>query len=104
MAVGPVGGAIYVNQNMHVAAAKHNDILNRYDMQNVHAAASASEKDKIVQEVRPPEESHQIDPDRDGRPSQEQQKEDKSKELKPKEDKIEKQIVTTSMHLLDIKV
>ncbi|RUM46242.1 MAG: hypothetical protein DSY46_00510 [Hydrogenimonas sp.] len=65
MAITPLGGIIYVNQNMHVAASTQNMQFNRYDVQNAAAQAMVNEKQKIVDEVRPPEELHQIDPERE---------------------------------------
>ena len=100
MAVSPVGNAIYVNQNMHVAASKQNDQLNRFEIQNFYAANAANEKDKVIQQVRPTEESHEINPDKE----QNKQNDDKSKKSKPKDDKIDESTKKDSIHILDIMV
>jgi hypothetical protein len=63
MAIGPIGAHIYVNQNMQIQASKQTDFQNKLDLQNIQAAAVANEKDKDVQEVRPPEETYKIDPE-----------------------------------------
>jgi hypothetical protein len=104
MAIGPLGNVIFINQNMHVAASKQTDMLNRYEIQNFHAALTANEKDEVIQEVRPTEETHHIDPDREHQKDQEEQKNKKSKELKQKEDKINDQTTRSTLHLLDITV
>jgi len=39
--------------------------FNRYDLQNIAAQALVNEKEKIVEEVRPVEESYKVDPDRE---------------------------------------
>lgn len=99
MAVSSVGSAIYVNQNMHVAASKQNDQMNRFEIQNFYASHEANEKDKIIQQVRPAEESHEINPDRE----KNNKNDDTSKKSKPKEDKISTS-TKDSIHILDIMV
>ncbi len=79
MAITPLGGIIYVNQNMHVAASTQNMQFNRYDVQNAAAQAMVNEKQKIVDEVRPPEESHQIDPEREHNRQEAEEQEKRSK-------------------------
>ena len=101
MAIGPVGNAIYVHQNMHIAASKQTDQLSRFEIQNFMAAESLKDKDKEVMDVRPPEASHEIDPDRDQHASQEQEK----KEHEPQEKKkLHVHSDTPDLHILDIKV
>ena len=63
MAVGPIGSLIYANQMMHLQASKETDYQNSVQMQNVLATAMQREKDEVVQEVRPTEESYKIDPE-----------------------------------------
>jgi hypothetical protein len=65
MAIGPIGSKIFTNQNTTAAATKQINFQNRLEMQNLMASAFANEKSKVVQEIRPTEESHKIDPERD---------------------------------------
>jgi hypothetical protein len=93
MALSPVGGMIYVNQNMHIGATKQLDFQNRIDLQNAAAATILDEKDKEIEELRPTEESHKIDPehehDKKRRDREEQKKRKKSKSQSDKESKEE---------------
>jgi Ran GTPase-activating protein (RanGAP) involved in mRNA processing and transport len=85
MAIGPVGNAIYVNQQMASVASEKTALQNRFELQNVAANAMANDKQKEVEEVRPTEENHEVDPDR------EHQKHESDDEQKrnPKEDEEE---------------
>ncbi|SFP20824.1 hypothetical protein [Hydrogenimonas thermophila] len=65
MAVSPLTNIVFINQNMHVAAGVQTAQFNRYDLQNIAAQALVNEKEKIVEEVRPVEESYKVDPDRE---------------------------------------
>ena len=65
MAVGPIGNAIFVNQMTPAATNIQNAHNNRVDFQNMVAQTSVNEKDEKVLEVRPTEENHEVDPDRD---------------------------------------
>ncbi|WP_024955058.1 hypothetical protein [Sulfurospirillum arcachonense] len=82
MAVSPIGGAIYTNQNMNAAAVKQTDFQNRIDMQNVAASAATNEKGKEVREIRPTEETYKIDPEK------EHEKEKNEEETGAKEEQI----------------
>ena len=101
MAISPLGNIVYINQNMNVAASKVTNQLNRYDLQNFMTAEMVNEKEKIVTEVRPPEESHAIDPDRDKNQPQEEDnaetQEQEDQEKGPHSD-------TPNLHILDVKV
>lgn len=99
MAVGPVGSAIYVNQQMATVASEKNALQNRFDLQNLAAAAAVNEKEKEVLEVRPAEENQQIDPDRE---HQDQHSEEENP--KEREEKEEKPTPRASTHILDITV
>lgn len=101
MAIGPIGNAIFVNQQTASAASVQGNQNTRFDLQNVAAQAAANEKEKEVIEVRPAEESHEVDPDR------EHQRDEADRETKrnPKEDGEEKEEKTSSpIYKLDIKV
>jgi hypothetical protein len=99
--IGPIGGAIYVNQQMASVASEKNAILNRFELQTLAAALAAQAEKKEIEEVRPTEENQAVDPDREHtkeqaeqeerRPSQEEEANEVKKPPKP-------------LHLLDIKV
>lgn len=97
MAIGPIENAIYVNQQIASVAGEKNAIHNRFDLQNVAAAAILNEKENEVQEVRPAEEVHETNEDAE-RKKREEEENEKNKEHKEKEEKV------PSLHLLDIKV
>lgn len=101
MAIGPVGNAIYVHQNMHIAASKQTDQLNRFEIQNFMAAESLKDKEKEVMDVRPPEATREIDPDRDQHAPDQQEHEKKEKSEKKK---LQVHSDTPDLHILDIKV
>lgn len=63
--LGPVGSAIYTNQQMALVAGEKNALHNRFELQNLAANSSANAKQKEVEELRPAEEAHMIDPDRE---------------------------------------
>jgi len=60
-----VGGMIYANQNMHVAASKQLDHQGRVDFQNLVAASLANDKTREIQETRAVEEDKALDPERE---------------------------------------
>ncbi len=98
MAVGPIGSLIYANQMMHLQASKETDYQNSVQMQNVLATAMQREKDEVVQEVRPTEESYKIDPENeherqknDEEAAEEgKEKEEQKAQETPQEDKEER--------------
>ncbi|MCD6172576.1 MAG: hypothetical protein J7J96_02170 [Sulfurimonas sp.] len=99
MAIGPIGNAIYVNQQTATVSSLHGNQNNRFDLQNVMAQALANEKDEKVLEVRPAEENHEVDPDRD---HQRDESDRDTQRNKKKEDEQEEDI--EPLHRLDIKV
>ena len=82
MAITPVGGMVYANQNVQAVATKQADFQSRLDAQNVAAAAAANDKDKEVREVRPTEETYKIDPEK------EHQREKSDEETGAKEEQV----------------
>lgn len=100
MALGPIGSAIYVNQQMASVASEKNAVLNRFELQTLAAATAAQEAKKEIEEVRPTEENHAIDPDREHTKEQAEQEERRSE--KEGEEAEEKPL--KPLHLLDIKV
>ncbi len=55
MALGPVGNAIYVNQQTPFTSTKATSFLNRVDEQSFVDAIDAAKVQKEVQKVRPAE-------------------------------------------------
>lgn len=102
MAVGPIGNAIYVNQQMATVASEKNAILNRFELQAMAAAAASQEKEKEIEEVRPPEEVQRVDPDREHTKEQAEQEERRAEHEEHPEEKAS--IAQKPLHLLDIKV
>ncbi len=100
MAIGPIGNAIYVNQQMASVASEKNAVHNRFELQNVAANAITNDKQKEVEEVRPTEENHEVDPDR------EHNKEEAEQQMKrnPKSEEEEEDEENPPAHHLDIKV
>lgn len=103
MAIGPVGNAIYVNQQTASVASVANSHNNRVEFQNMVAQAAAQEKEKEVLEVRPTEENHMVDPDREHEKNEAEQETARNpKREKPEEEEtLEDEI---PLHRLDIKV
>ncbi|MDX1296011.1 MAG: hypothetical protein R3302_07080 [Sulfurimonadaceae bacterium] len=102
MAIGPVGNAIYVNQQTAAVASEKNAVQNRFELQNLAAAAATNEKEEEVQEVRPPEENQMVDADRE-HTKEEAEQEMKRQKKEPKEGE-EAEEETPPLHRLDIKV
>ena len=94
MAIGPVGAVIYTNQNMTAAATKQTAVQNRNEMQSVMASAIANEKEEVVKEIRPTEETYKIDPEK------EHQKQKNEEESGAKEEETTKD--TTHKHLKEL--
>ncbi|EQB39122.1 hypothetical protein M947_08145 [Sulfurimonas hongkongensis] len=102
MAVGAIGNAIFVNQMTANASSIQNAHNNRIDFQNMVAQAAMQEKDEKVLEVRPAEETHKIDPDREHEKNSADQETARS-EHDDKEDDDEEE-KSPPLHKLDIKV
>ena len=65
MAVGPIGSAIFTNQMTPTASAVAGNQNNRFDLQNLAAQAEVNKQDEKVLEVRPTEENHEVDEDKE---------------------------------------
>ena len=101
MAISPIGGVIYSNQQMAGVAAEVGAHNNRFELQALAAANATSIQKKEVQEVRPAEENQNIDPDREHQREQADQEERRSSdETEFEHEKIAKK----PLHLLDVKV
>ncbi|MDD5717622.1 MAG: hypothetical protein PHW64_07440 [Sulfuricurvum sp.] len=99
--IGPIGGAIYVNQQMATVASEKNAVLNRFELQNLAAAVASQEAKKEIEEVRPTEENHGTDPDREHTKEQAEQ-EEKRFDRSNKDEEETKPV--KPLHILDIKV
>ena len=98
MAIGPIGNAIFVNQMTANVSSVQNAHQNRVDFQNMVAQATVQERDEKVLEVRPAEENHEVDEDR------EHQRDEADRETQRNEKEEDKEEESESIHHLDIKV
>lgn len=101
MAIGPIGNAIFVNQQTASVASVQNSHNNRVELQNMFAQAAANEKDEKVLEVRPTEENHEVDPDREHQKNEADQETARNEK---QEDDEKEEPTSTPLHVLDIKV
>ncbi|WP_345992802.1 hypothetical protein [Sulfurimonas sp. HSL-1716] len=103
MAIGPVGNAIYVNQQTASVSSEHTARNNRIDMQNFTAGVAVTQEEKEVKEVRPAEENHKVDEDRE----HQRQEHDEEQKRSPKKENLDKKKEENDdgeIHHLDIKV
>ncbi|MEA3373096.1 MAG: hypothetical protein U9Q62_05320 [Campylobacterota bacterium] len=102
--VGPVASTIFTNQMTAAVASEKNAVHNRFELQNVAANAITNEKQKEVEEVRPAEENHMVDPDREHtkEESEQEMKRGKKEEEEKKGEGEDEE--TPPIHHLDIKV
>jgi len=100
VAVGPIGNAIFVNQMTPAATSVQNAHNNRVDFQNMMAQAAVQEKDEKVLEVRPTEENHEVDPDREHTRDQA----DRDTQRSEKQEDEEEQDSSQQIYKLDITV
>ena len=99
MAIGPVGSAVFVNQMTANVSSVQNAHNNRVDFQNMAAQAAVNEKDEKVLEVRPAEENHEVDEDR------EHTRDEADRETKRSEkEEDEEEESPETIYKLDIKV
>lgn len=101
MAIGPIGNAIFVNQMTANVSSIQNAHNNRIEFQNMVAQASMQEKDEKVLEVRPAEETHDIDPDREHEKNSSDQETARREHDDKADDDEEKSL---PLYKLDIKV
>ncbi|ANE31909.1 hypothetical protein [Campylobacter hyointestinalis] len=106
MAITPVGGTIYVNQNAPAVASVQSDFQSKLELQNVVAAELANEKKKEVAQIRPTEETYKIDPQNEHekqheRESLEEQTKDQNEK---KEENSDQKDELSSEHKLNIVV
>ena len=102
MAIGAIGNAIYVNQQIATVSSVHGNQNNRFDLQNVMAQQVANEKEEEVMEVRPTEENQEVDEDREHQRDEADQETEARKRLKEQDEEDEEE--SDFPHRLDIKV
>ncbi|MDA7817914.1 hypothetical protein N9A28_06955 [Sulfurimonas sp.] len=103
MAIGPIGNAIFVNQQTASVASVANSHNNRVDFQNMIAQTSMQEKDEKVLEVRPAEENHAINPDAEHEKNEADQESQRNEKRENSEEE-EQDTQPSSSYKLDIKV
>ena len=86
MALGPVGNVIFVNQQTASVASVANSHSNRVEFNNMMAQSAVKEKDEKVLEVRPTEENHEVDPDREHEKNEADQQNERSEHNEHEED------------------
>ncbi|MEA3522742.1 MAG: hypothetical protein U9R50_07185 [Campylobacterota bacterium] len=99
--IGPVANVIYTNQATPIAASEKNALQNRFELQNLAAADSANDKKKEVEEVRPTEENHKVDEDREHTKQESESENPKDRDAKNDDEETQER---PSLHRLDIKV
>jgi hypothetical protein len=101
MTIGPIGNTIYVNQQIASVASDKNVQLNRFELQALAAQVIMQDQEKEVLEVRPTEENHAVDPDREHTKEQAEQEERRSEDQENASAQEEEE---KPLHILDIKV
>jgi hypothetical protein len=108
MSVGAIGSAVLVNQMTPAVTHVQGGQYTRFELQNIAAQAAVQEKQKEVEELRPTEENHAIDPDREHQrqeADEELQRGKKRKNASPdNSDAQEDERSEYSEHKLDIRV
>ncbi len=104
--IGPVVSAVYTNQQMALVAGEKNALHNRFELQNLAANTSANAKQKEVEELRPTEEAHMIDPDREHakKDNDRKMRQDRESEQDESENGYGDESIEAPLHRLDIKV
>jgi hypothetical protein len=99
--IGPLANVIYTNQGTPAVASEKNALQNRFELQNLAAAEATNNKKKEIEELRPAEESHKVDEDREHTKQEAESENPKDREKKEDDEEEEK---TPPLHHLDIKV
>ncbi len=105
MSVGAIGNVVLVNQMTPAVTPMQGNQYTRFDLQNIAAQAIVQEKEQEIEDVRPAEENHEIDPDREHQ--REESDEDTQNFPKKKWHKLGEEMDEATdkpLHLLDIKV
>jgi hypothetical protein len=101
MVLGAVDNTIFVNQMSANVTSVPNAHNNRIELQNVMAQAMVNEQDEKVLEVRPTEENHGVDPDREHQRDEIDRESERSEKREKKDDEEESK---ETPHHLDIMV
>ena len=88
---------------MALVASEKNALHNRFELQNVAANAIANAKKKEVEELRPAEEAHMIDPDRE-HTKKDNDRKTSQREKEQSDETDGKEAEKAPLHKLDIKV
>ena len=102
MAIGSIGNTIFTNQMTPAVSNIQNAHTNRIEFQNMIAQASANEKDEKVLKVRPAEENHEINPDREHAKNEADQENTRSEKREEEEEEKEEEEQNKSEFSLDI--
>ena len=102
MAIGAIGNAIFTNQMTANVSAVQNAHNNRVEFQNMVAQAAVQEKEEKVLEVRPAEENHAVDPDREHEKNEADQETARNEKEENEEEETDEN--SFPIHKLDIKV
>jgi hypothetical protein len=100
MALGPIGSAIYVNQQMASVASEQTARDGRLNLQNFAAAMALNMKDKEIEDVRQAEENKEVDPDRE----HQKHEDDEEQKRPPKKMQNDDEEGSEGIHHIDIKV
>ena len=84
--INPLANQIYITQNMHVAANKLGNQLQRGELAQVSNLEQVKEKDKQAQEVRAIESTYKIDPKNEHEKHHQHDQQERSKKLNNQED------------------
>ena len=98
--ISPAGSVLFTNQMTPAVANTQGAHTNRVDFQNMVAQAAVQEKDEKVLEVRPAEENHEVDEDREHTRDEAQRENERTKHEEVEENQPEEK----PLHKLDIKV
>ena len=101
MSIGTIGNAIFVNQMTPSVSSIQNAHNNRVDFQNMIAQSIINEKDEKVLEVRPAEENHEVDEDREHNKNEADQENQRNPKQESDEERDEE---VDYIHKLDITV
>ncbi len=108
MPVSAIGNIIIVNQQMHIASNASSNLQNRFDLQNLAAMIKANEKEEI-KNVRPMEEPHMIDPEKEQekervkKEENQRQKNQQKHSFKGKKKENSGNEILNNSHILDLK-
>lgn len=105
MAISPIAGMVYANQGMQAPATQQAEFQQRLDAQANAAMAASNEEKKEIEEIRPTEETLELDPENEQEKQQTQAEEDEEKQkLSQDEEETDFAPQEDMDHLLDITI